>query len=587
MSIMSKTGSAGAAAKSVAGKAIDFHPKLFSALRHYTPERLKADIIAGIVVGIVALPLAIAFGIASGVSPTIGLITAIIGGFMVSFFGGNSVQIGGPTGAFIVIVYNIIAQFGLHGLAIATFMAGVLLVLMGLFRLGTIIKFIPYPIVVGFTAGIALTIFSTQINDFFGLGLRDIPGQFIPKWGLYFRSLGNIAPAALETSVVALIIIVLMPKISKRLPGALIAIIVVTAASYFMDMCFDWYHVETIGDRFGTMATDIPTPHGFTLSMATINMLLPSAFTIAVLGAIESLLSATVADGVTGSRTNSNTELIGQGIANITVPFFGGIPVTGAIARTMTNITNGGRTPVAGIVHALVLLLIFLFAMPLINYVPLACLASVLMVVAYNMSGWRTIVGIFHAPKSDISVLVVTFLLTVIFDLTIAIEMGLLLAVVLFMRRVMENTEIKVYSEQLDVAEGTDLANHEVLDVAKGVSIYEIDGPFFFGVATRFDELMRTAMQTKPVVRIIRMRKVSFIDATGIHNLEILIKSSQSEGIHVVLSGVKPNVRASLEHAGIDRMLGEDHICDHISGAVVMANSIAADEGRSVVQPAN
>ena len=587
MSIMSKTGSAGAAANSVAGKAIDFHPKLFSALRHYTPERLKADIIAGIVVGIVALPLAIAFGIASGVSPTIGLITAIIGGFMVSFFGGNSVQIGGPTGAFIVIVYNIIAQFGLHGLAIATFMAGVLLVLMGLFRLGTIIKFIPYPIVVGFTAGIALTIFSTQINDFFGLGLRDIPGQFIPKWGLYFRSLGNISPAALVTSLVALLIIVLMPKISKRLPGALIAIIVVTAASYFMDMCFDWYHVETIGDRFGTMATDIPTPHGFTLSMATINMLLPSAFTIAVLGAIESLLSATVADGVTGSRTNSNTELIGQGIANITVPFFGGIPVTGAIARTMTNITNGGRTPVAGIVHALVLLLIFLFAMPLINYVPLACLASVLMVVAYNMSGWRTIVGIFHAPKSDISVLVVTFLLTVIFDLTIAIEMGLLLAVVLFMRRVMENTEIKVYSEQLDVAEGTDLANHEVLDVAKGVSIYEIDGPFFFGVATRFDELMRTAMQTKPVVRIIRMRKVSFIDATGIHNLEILIKSSQSEGIHVVLSGVKPNVRASLEHAGIDRMLGEDHICDHISGAVVMANSIAADEGRSVVQPAN
>ena len=577
MSIMSKTGSAGAAAKSVAGKAIDFHPKLFSALRHYTPERLKADIIAGIVVGIVALPLAIAFGIASGVSPTIGLITAIIGGFMVSFFGGNSVQIGGPTGAFIVIVYNIIAQFGLHGLAIATFMAGVLLVLMGLFRLGTIIKFIPYPIVVGFTAGIALTIFSTQINDFFGLGLRDIPGQFIPKWGLYFRSLGNISPAALVTSLVALLIIVLMPKISKRLPGALIAIIVVTAASYFMDMCFDWYHVETIGDRFGTMATDIPTPHGFTLSMATINMLLPSAFTIAVLGAIESLLSATVADGVTGSRTNSNTELIGQGIANITVPFFGGIPVTGAIARTMTNITNGGRTPVAGIVHALVLLLIFLFAMPLINYVPLACLASVLMVVAYNMSGWRTIVGIFHAPKSDISVLVVTFLLTVIFDLTIAIEMGLLLAVVLFMRRVMENTEIKVYSEQLDVAEGTDLANHEVLDVAKGVSIYEIDGPFFFGVATRFDELMRTAMQTKPVVRIIRMRKVSFIDATALHNLEMLIKSSQNDGIHIVLSGVKSGVRSSLEHAGIDKLIGSDHICDHITKAVMMANLLAAE----------
>ena len=557
-------------------KAVDFHPKLFSALRHYTAARLKTDIIAGIVVGIVALPLAIAFGIASGVSPTIGLVTAIIGGFMVSFFGGNSVQIGGPTGAFIIIVYNIIAQFGLHGLAVATFMAGVILVLLGLFRLGTVIKFIPYPIVVGFTAGIALTIFSTQVNDFLGLGLRDIPGQFLPKWGLYFQSLSNISLTTLATALVSLFIIILTPRVSKRLPGALIAIILVTTASYFMEIAFDWYDIETIGDRFGTMATDIPTPHGFKLNMATINMLLPSAFTIAVLGAIESLLSATVADGVTGSHTNSNTELIGQGIANITVPFFGGIPVTGAIARTMTNITNGGRTPVAGIVHALVLLLIFLFAMPLINYVPMATLAAVLMVVAYNMSGWRTVVSLFHSPKSDISVLLVTFILTVIFDLTIAIEIGLLLAVVLFLRRVTENTEIKVYSEQLDVAEGTDLSQHEVLDVAKGVSVYEIDGPFFFGVATKFDEMMRSALADKPIVRIIRMRKVSFIDATGLHNLEVLIRSSQKEGIHVVLSGVKENVRASLEHAGIDGLIGSDHICDHITKAVKLANRIAA-----------
>jgi len=576
MALLNNQG-ATSAAKAVAGKAIDFHPKLFSSIRSYSAEKFKADVIAGIVVGIVALPLAIAFGIASGVSPTIGLITAIIGGFMVSFFGGNTVQIGGPTGAFIVIVYNIIAQFGLHGLAIATFMAGVILVLMGLFRLGTIIKFIPYPIVVGFTAGIAVTIFSTQINDFFGLGLSDIPGQFIPKWGMYFTNFDRISLPALCTSVVSLLIITLTPRISKRLPGALLAIIIVTAAAWIMSTCFSWFHVETIGERFGTMATDIPAPHGFTLNMATINMLLPAAFTIAGLGAIESLLSATVADGVTGSRTNSNTELIGQGIANITVPFFGGIPVTGAIARTMTNITNGGRTPVAGIVHALVLLLIFLFAMPLINYVPLACLAAVLMVVAYNMSGWRTIVGIFHSPKSDISVLLVTFFLTVIFDLTIAIEIGLLLAVVLFMRRVMENTEIKVYSEQLDVAEGTDLSQHEVLNVNPGVSVYEIDGPFFFGIATKFDELMRSAMKEKPIVRIIRMRKVSFIDATGLHNLEILIKSSQSEGIHVVLSGVKTSVRTSLEHAGIDRLIGADHICDHITKAVKMANLIAAE----------
>lgn len=554
----------------------DFRPKLWSSLKNYNVERLKADLTAGIVVGIVALPLAIAFGIASGVSPTIGLITAIIGGFMVSAFGGNTVQIGGPTGAFIVIVYNIIAQFGLHGLAIATFMAGVILILMGIFRLGTVIKFIPYPIVVGFTAGIALTIFSTQINDFLGLGLKDIPGQFIPKWGVYFANLSNISLTTLLTALVSLGIIIVTPIISKKMPGALIAIVVVTAASYIMSIYCPWYSVETIGDRFGSMPTDIPTPHGFTLNMATINMLLPSAFTIAVLGAIESLLSATVADGVTGSRTNSNTELIGQGLANITVPFFGGIPVTGAIARTMTNITNGGRTPVAGVVHAVVLLLIFLFAMPLINYVPLACLAAVLMVVAYNMSGWRTIIGIFHAPKSDISVLIVTFLLTVIFDLTIAIEIGLLLAIVLFLRRVMENTQIKVYSEQLDVAEDTDMSNHEVLDVAPGVSVYEIDGPFFFGIATKFEEIMRTTIGgSKPIVRILRMRKVAFIDATAIHNLEILIKSSQNDGVHVVLSGVRPNVRQSLENAGIDRLIGDDHICDHITKAVAMANKIA------------
>ncbi|MDE6161375.1 MAG: STAS domain-containing protein, partial [Muribaculaceae bacterium] len=522
---------------------IDFRPKLFGALKHYNMNRLRTDVTAGIVVGIVALPLAIAFGIASGVSPSIGLITAIIGGFLVSALGGNSVQIGGPTGAFIVIVYNIIAQFGLQGLAIATLMAGLILVLMGLFHLGTIIKFIPYPIVVGFTAGIALTIFSTQINDFFGLGLRDIPSQFIPKWGVYLSNLTAVNPATTLTALVSLLIIILTPRVSKKLPGALIAIILVTAGTYLLHRVIPGFSVETIGDRFGTMSTDIPTPHGFRISMATINMLLPAAFTIAMLGAIESLLSATVADGVTGSRTNSNTELIGQGVANIVVPFFGGIPVTGAIARTMTNITNGGRTPVAGIVHALVLLVIFLFAMPLINYIPMATLAAVLVVVAYNMSGWRTIIGIFKAPKSDISVLIVTFLLTVIFDLTIAIELGLLLAVVLFMRRVTENTEIKVYSEQLDVAEGTDLTQHEVLDVAPGVSVYEIDGPFFFGVATKFDEMMRSTIGSKPKVRIIRMRKVSFVDATALHNLEILIRSSQSEGIHIVLSGVRDSVR--------------------------------------------
>ena len=555
---------------------VDFRPKLISTLRNYSTKRLKSDLTAGIVTGIVALPLAIAFGIASGVSPTIGLITAIIGGFMVSALGGCSVQIGGPTGAFIVIVYGIIAEYGLEGLAIATFMAGLILVLLGVFHLGTVIKFIPYPIVVGFTAGIALTIFSTQINDFLGLGLRDVPSEFLPKWGLYLTHLQQTDWITLGVGIISLLIIILTPRISKKLPGALISIIVMTVAVYFLNG-LEGISIETIGDRFGALDTDIPQPHGFELTMATINALLPSAFTIAILGAIESLLSSTVADGVTGSHTNSNTELIGQGLANITVPFFGGIPVTGAIARTMTNITNGGRTPVAGIIHAIVLLLIFLFLMPMINLVPMACLAAVLIMVSYNMSGWRTVRAIFKNPKSDITVLAVTFLLTVIFDLTIAIEIGLLLAIILFLRRVMENTQIRAYSGQLDVAEGTEATTHEVLDVARGVEVYEIDGPFFFGVATKFDELMRSTMAEKPQVRIIRMRKVPFIDATGVHNLEILIQSSQKEGIDVVLSGVNENVHRVLEHANVERLIGERNICDHITKAVTLANAIAAE----------
>jgi SulP family sulfate permease len=565
---------------------IDFRPKLLDTLSNYSLSRFKDDLIAGIVVGIVALPLAIAFGIASGVSPTIGLITAIIGGFLVSACGGNSVQIGGPTGAFIVIVYSIIQNYGLQGLAIATLMAGMILILLGVFHLGTVIKFIPYPIVVGFTSGIALTIFSTQINDFFGLGLKAVPSEFISKWGVYIANFGNTDMATLCVGIVSLAIILLTPKISRKLPGSLIAIVIVTAAVYFIQQAYPEFHVETIGDRFGKLSTDIPQPEGFDLSMNTINMLMPSAFTIAILCAIESLLSATVADGVTGSRTNSNTELIGQGIANMVVPFFGGIPVTGAIARTMTNITNGGRTPVAGIVHSVVLLLMFLFLMPLINLVPMSCLAAVLIVVAYNMSGWRTVVGIFKSPKSDISVLVVTFLLTVIFDLTIAIEIGLLLAIILFLRRVMENTQIRVYSEQLDIAEGTEATAHEVLDVAPGIEVYEIDGPFFFGVATKFDEMMRTTIGETPIVRIIRMRRVPFIDATGVHNLELLIRSSQKEGIHVVLSGVTETVHQVLLKNHIDKLIGEDHICPHITVAVKMANKIAGSRKAAEVAKA-
>lgn len=556
---------------------VDFKPKSLKILKNYSIAKFKTDLVAGIVVGIVALPLAIAFAIASGVNPSVGLITAIIGGFLVSALGGNSVQIGGPTGAFIVIVYNIISLYGLSGLAIATFMAGVILVMMGLFRLGTVIKFIPYPIVVGFTAGIALTIFSTQMPDFFGLTISEkVPGDFLGKWGVYFRHFASINWETTAVGLISLLIITLTPRISKRIPGALVAIIIMTIAVWALNSAGYFTSIETIGMRFKNLTTDIPHPHSIGLNMESINLLLPSAFTIAVLGAIESLLSATVADGVTGSHTNSNTELIGQGIANITVPFFGGIPVTGAIARTMTNITNGGRTPVAGMIHAVVLLLVYLFMMPLINLVPMACLGAVLIVVSYNMSGWRTVVGIFKNPKSDISVLIVTFLLTVIFDLTIAIEIGLLLAIVLFLRRVMENTTVRVYGEQLDAADGEDLSTHEVLNLEKGVGVYEIDGPFFFGVATKFDEVMRASrMDEAPKVRIIRMRKVPFIDATGVHNLEILINSSLSDGIAIVLSGVNPSVSDTLHKAGIDKLIGSENICSHISGAVERANAIA------------
>lgn len=563
----------------------DFHPALLKAARNYSLEKFKTDLTAGVVVGIVALPLAIAFAIASGVSPAVGLVTAIIGGFIISAFGGNSVQIGGPTGAFIIIIYNIIQNFGLPGLAIATFMAGCILLLMGLFKLGTVIKFIPYPIVIGFTAGIALTIFSTQMPDFFGLTINEkIPGDFIGKWNVYFHHFSTIDLATSLVALASLAIILFTPKISKKIPGALTAIIVVTLVVTFMKENLGMEGIATIGSRFGNLDASLPEVSASGINMASIRLLLPSAFTIAMLGAIESLLSATVADGVTGGRTNCNTELIGQGIANVTVPFFGGIPVTGAIARTMANITNGGRTPVAGIVHAVVLLLIFLFAMPLISYVPMACLAAVLIVVSYNMSGWRTVAGMLKNRKSDLSVMVVTFLLTVVFDLTIAIEIGMLLAVVFFLRRVTENTTIKVYGEQLDAADGTDMSKHEVLNLSKGVSVYEIDGPFFFGAATKFDEVVRHSMRETPVVRIIRMRKVPFIDSTGLHNLELLIDSSHRDGIKIVLSGVNSDVRNDLHRAGIDKLIGDNHICDHISKAVVVANEIA-DRATSSPEP--
>ena len=550
---------------------IDFQPKLFEGLRHYSREKFIADLMAGIIVGIVALPLAIAFGIASGVTPEKGLITAIVGGFIVSALGGSSVQIGGPTGAFIVIVFGIIQGYGLEGLAIATAMAGALLVLMGLFRLGGIIKFIPYPIVVGFTSGIALTIFTTQIKDLLGLTVDKLPADCLSQWAVYFQHLDSINPISLLIGVGSILIIAVMPKISRKIPGSLVAIIVMTAVAYLLKEVGGISGIETIGDRFN-ISNEIPDPQPLHINMETINQLLSPAFTIAILCAIESLLSATVADGAISEHHNSNTELIGQGVANIVVPFFGGIPVTGAIARTMTNINNGGRTPVAGIIHALVLLAIFLLLMPLIELVPMACLAGVLVIVACNMSGWRTVRSLLRNPKSDIAILATTFILTVVFNLTIAIEIGMLLAVLLFLRRVSENVQVSVLRDELDVAQGTEMTQHETLNIAKGVEVYEINGPFFFGVATKFDEVMRE-MGDKPVVRIIRMRKVPFIDSTGLHNLQILVESSHREGIRVILSGVNPSVQETLRKSGLNQIVGNENICDHISKAVEKANA--------------
>ncbi len=553
---------------------VEFHPKLFSALKSYSKEKFFADLMAGIIVGIVALPLAIAFGIASGVSPEKGLITAIIGGFIVSFLGGSSVQIGGPTGAFIVIVFGIIQPFGIEGLVIATFIAGLILVLMGLFHLGTVIRFIPYPIVVGFTSGIALTIFTTQMKDLFGLTMEKVPADFISKWIAYIQHFDTINLWATAVGVISIALIAITPKISKRIPGSLVAIIVMTVVVYILKNHFGITGIETIGDRFEINAS-LPDPEPLKFNIETINLLLPSAFTIAILGAIESLLSATVADGVIGERHNSNTELMAQGAANIIVPLFGGIPVTGAIARTMTNINNGGRTPIAGIIHAVVLLLILLFLGPLTKHIPMACLAGVLVVVSYNMSEWRTFRSLLKNPKSDVTVLLITLFLTVIFNLTIAIEIGLLLAILLFLHRVMETTNISVLRNELDLDKGNDQkTTNEKLNIAPGVEVYEIDGPFFFGIANKFDEQMRN-IGDRPLIRIIRMRKVPFIDSTGLHNFEIFFRSSQQEGIHIILSGVIPSVRATLHKAGLDKYIGEENIFDHINGAVAKANELA------------
>ena len=556
-------------------KAFEFKPKLFLALKNYSKELFMADLMAGIIVGIVALPLAIAFGIASGVSPEKGIITAIIAGFIISMMGGSKVQIGGPTGAFIVIVYGIIQQYGEAGLIVATLMAGVLLILLGVFKLGAIIKFIPYPIIVGFTSGIAVTIFTTQIADIFGLsfGGEKLPGDFIGKWIMYFNHFDTINWWNTIISIASIIIIAMTPKFSKKIPGSLIAIIAITLLVYVLKTYVGVDSIDTIGDRFSIKA-QLPGAEVPTLNWEAMKGLLPAAITIAVLGAIESLLSATVADGVIGDKHDSNTELIAQGTANIITPLFGGIPATGAIARTMTNINNGGKSPVAGLIHAVVLFLILLFLMPLAQYIPMACLAGVLVVVSYNMSEWRTFRALLRNPKSDITVLLITFFLTVIFDLTVAIEVGLVIACLLFMRRVAETTEISVITDEINPNEELDIAvNEESLIVPKGVEVYEINGPYFFGIANKFEEQM-VQLGDRPKVRIIRMRKVPFIDSTGIHNLTNLCKMSKKERVTIVLSGVNEKVHHVLEKSGFYELLGEENICENINVAIDRANQI-------------
>ena len=558
-----------------------FQPKLFELFKkgNYNKQTFTADLIAGVIVGIIALPLAIAFGIASGVSPQQGLITAVVAGFLVSFFGGSHFLIGGPTGAFIVIVYGIVAQYGISGLIIATVLAGVLLVLMGVFKLGSIIKFIPYPIVVGFTSGIAVVIFSTQVKDFLGLQIDNLPSEFIPQWGAYFSNMATFRLHEFLLSLGCLLVIIFWPKVTKKVPGSLIAIILGTAASILLAK-FAGVEFATIGSKFPELANgiEVPKPQAPHITWEIVKDMFQPAFTIALLCAIESLLAAMVADGVTGKRHNSNTELIGQGIANIITPFFGGIPATGALARTMANINNGGKSPVAGLVHAVVLLLIFLFLMPYAVYIPLGCLAAILVMVAYNMSEWRTFKYLLKGNKTDVSVLLITFFLTVIIDLTVAIEVGLVLAIILFVKRISETSTIKVLDT--DNVAGTEndeiamLADTEHLDVAPEVEIYEIDGPFFFGLASKLDEIDHLR-EGNIKVRIIRMRKVPFMDSTGLNNLRSLWKRSQKDGVQLILSGVNDNVQKYLTKVGFVQELGKEYIFPHIIPAVAKANELS------------
>lgn len=549
-----------------------FRPKFFSILKQgYDKKQLSKDVFAGIIVGVVALPLAIAFAVASGVSPEKGIVTAIIAGFIISFLGGSRVQIGGPTGAFIVIVFGIVTQYGIDGLLISTILAGIMLVIFGVLRLGALLKYIPHPLIVGFTSGIALIIFSTQMKDAFGLEIANVPADFLGKWEAYFTNYSTVNFVALAITVATILISTLFRRITNKIPGSFVAIILMTLVVYFFELPVTT--IETLfGDIKGSFAIEIPD-----INWGNISYYFAPAFTIALLGAIETLLTAVVADGMIGSNHRSNTELIAQGIANIVTPIFGGIPATGAIARTATNVKNGGRTPVAGMVHAVVLLLILLFFGKYAKLIPMSCLAGILIVVAYNMSEWRSFVSILRGSAFDIIILLTTFALTVLVDLTVAIQIGVVLSAFLFMKRMTDTGQAAILKEN----ESEMIENYG--HVPKGIEIYEISGPFFFGAAKHYGEVLKGhASSTK--VLIIRMRHVPFIDATGVHNFREAIKVLHSKNKRIILSGVQPNVRKELEKSEIAQRIGEENIFDNFDAALAKATEVVAEKQEAVTK---
>ncbi|MBK8809317.1 MAG: sulfate permease [Acidobacteria bacterium] len=554
----------------------EFKPKLLTILQAgYSRQQLVKDVTAGITVGIVALPLSIALAIASGAKPEQGLYTAIVAGFVIAVLGGSRAQISGPTGAFIVIVYGIIQQYGYEGLVTATFIAGILLVLMGLARMGALLKFVPYPVTVGFTSGIALIIFSSQIRDLFGLTIENVPADFVEKWIAYAEHFATFNIYSIIVGAASLAIIAVWPRVTHRVPGMLVAIVVMTVAARFFEL-----PVETIQSRFGEVPNSLPSPHLPQISWDLVKKMFSPAVTIALLAGLESLLSSVVADGMLGTRHRSNMELIAQGAGNIVSVIFGGLPATGAIARTATNIKNGGRTPIAAVVHSVVLLLILMFAGSYASLIPLSTLAAVLIVVAYNMSEWREFGQLLKSPKSDVAVLIVTFLLTVFVELTTAIQVGVLLAAFLFLQRMSTNTQLKDITDNLREREDSETRDMSKIEIPPGVEAFEIYGSLFFGAVEHFKDALRR-VSTDPKVLILRMRDVNSIDASGLHSLSELRRDLEAKGCTVIFSAVAPGVFKLMKKSGFVAEAGKDRFAKDIYQALEIARNHSADEARS------